>query len=101
MPPGESRPIASALQGLMVSIRNEPGSVGCSLTTEMGGNVVISYVENWKTENDLKHQLCSDRFRALFELMEQASQPPAIEFTLREVVRGLDYVNEVRGFAAP
>ena len=97
VPPGEARPITSTLQGLMASTRTEPGSTGCSLTTEMGAQVAINYVEDWKTEGDLKRQLRSDRFAALAELMEQASEHPTIEFALAGSTRGLDYAREVRG----
>ena len=83
----------------MVSVRAEPGCVGCSLSTDMGSQVNIRYVEDWKTEADLKRQLRSDRFAVLAELVEQASQAPTIEFTLAGSSRGLDYAREVRGLA--
>jgi len=84
----------------MASVRNEPGSAGCALTTDMGEQVVIRYVEAWKTEGDLRRQLRSARFAALVELMEFTSEAPAIKFMLEGVARGLDYAEEVRGSAA-
>jgi quinol monooxygenase YgiN len=96
VPPGESRPIASCLQGLMVSTRAEPGCVGCSLSTDMGRQAVIRYTEEWMTEDDLKRQLRSDRFSVLAELMEHASEVPTIEFALKGSIRGIDYAEEIR-----
>jgi quinol monooxygenase YgiN len=87
---GESRPIASALQELMLSTREEPGCVGCSLSTEMSAHVSVFYVEEWASEADLQRQLRSHRFALLAELMERASQSPTVEFVLPHSIRGLD-----------
>jgi quinol monooxygenase YgiN len=97
VPAGESRPIASALQELMLSTREEPGCVGCSLSTEMSAHVSVFYVEEWASEADLQRQLRSHRFALLAELMERASQSPTVEFVLPHSIRGLDYASEVRG----
>ena len=94
--PGESRPLLSTLQGLMVSTRTEPGCVGCALSTAMGSRVVIDYVEEWVDEDNLKRQLRSRRFSILAELMEQASRHPTVTFALPDTTRGLDYAHEVR-----
>lgn len=86
----------SALQGLMISTRAQPGCAGCSLSTDMGTRVLITYVETWTSEEDLQHQLRSDTFRRLAELLEYSSEQPTIEFTVAGTVRGLDYAEEVR-----
>jgi quinol monooxygenase YgiN len=96
VPPGESRPIAAALQGLMVAARAARGCVNCSLTTSMAEQMTISYVEDWRTEEDLRRELRSDRFTALAELLESASGHPSVEFSLPEAVLGLEYAHQVR-----
>jgi quinol monooxygenase YgiN len=95
--PGESKPIVSVLQGLMISTRAEPGCLGCSLSTDVSNGVVIHYTEEWSTEEDLNRQLRSDNFGVLAELMERASEHPSIEFALTRSIRGLDYAQEIRG----
>ena len=97
VPHGESRPIVSALQGLMIATRAEPGCVGCSLSTDVRSKVLIHYTEEWNTESDLIRQLRSDRFAALAELMERASELPTVEFDLHGSTRGIDYAEEIRG----
>jgi hypothetical protein len=64
----------------------------------MGAQVVIQYVENWKSETDLRRQVRSDRFSALAELIERATEHPMIEFALPGGLRGIDYAEEVRRF---
>jgi len=100
VPAGESRRIAAALQLLMVETRAQHGSLGCAFSSDMGVNVVISYNEDWKTEEDLRDQLLSHRFTALAELMELATEEPSIEFLLPGTVRGLEYADEVRNAAS-
>jgi quinol monooxygenase YgiN len=82
----------------MLKTRAAPGCAGCSVSTEMGAQVVIQYIENWISETDLRRQVRSDRFSALAELIERATEHPMIEFTLPTGRRGLDYAEEVRRF---
>ena len=100
VPPGESRPIAAALQGLMVAARAARGCLNCSLTTSMAEQMTISYVEDWRTEDDLQRELRSERFTALAELLESASGHPSVEFTLPGAVRGIEYAQQVRNAPA-
>lgn len=96
VPSGESRPLLSALQDIMVPTRAEPGCIACKLSIEVGARVVIRHVEEWQDEQHLACQLRSPRFAVLAELMERASEPPFVEFSLHGSTRGLDYAEEVR-----
>jgi quinol monooxygenase YgiN len=96
VPPAESRPIAAALQVLMVAARAERGCLNCSMTTNMATQVTITYVEDWRTEDDLKRQVRSNRFTALAELLEQASGRPTVEFDVADATRGIEYAHQVR-----
>ena len=99
VPQGESRHIVSALQGLMLTTRAEPGCVGCTLSTDVHkhARVEIHYVEEWDNEEDLARRLRSDKFAVLAELMEHASEFPTMEFALPGATRGVDYAEEIRG----
>jgi quinol monooxygenase YgiN len=96
VPPREAQSITAALQSLMVQTRDAPGCDGCSFSTEMGPLVVIRYVEIWKHEADLQQQIRSDRFAALAELMERATEHPVTEFAVAGQVHGLEYAEAVR-----
>jgi hypothetical protein len=58
--------------------------------------MTISYVEDWRTEDDLQRELRSDRFTALAELLESASGHPSVEFALPGAIRGIEYAQQVR-----
>lgn len=96
VPPGESRPLMVALQGIMLATRADAGCIGCGLSTDVGLRVALSYVEEWSDQAHLERRLSGPRFAVLAELMEQASEPPVVEFELHGARRGLDYAEEVR-----
>src|SRR5262245_10688505 len=100
VPHGELRPITTALQGLMLSTRTAPGCLRCSLSTDVHHKAEIRYIEEWNSEDALKHQICSNNFGVLLELMERASEHPQIEFTLSGASRGIEYAQDIRGAAA-
>jgi quinol monooxygenase YgiN len=97
VPRGEMGAINSALHVLMVATRAEPGCLSCLLSTQLGDRAGFTYVEEWKTEEDLVMQLRSARFAKLAQLLESATERPRIEFSLPGGIRGIDYAEEVRG----
>ena len=97
VPLGQTRPITMALHSVAAETRTARGCVGCSVSTDIGNRGTVRYVEEWLTEDDLRQRVRSDTFVHLVTLMEDATQPPRIEFALAHETRGLDFVEEVRG----
>ena len=96
VPLGQTRSITMALHSVAAETRPTHGCVGCSVSTDIGNRGVVTYTEEWLTEEDLRLRLQSESFCHLVTLIEDATQPPRIEFTLAHETRGLDYVEEVR-----
>lgn len=101
VPLGQTRPITMALHTLAAETRTTRGCVGCSVATDIGNRGTVRYTEEWLTEDDLRAHVRSDTFAQLVTLIEEATLPPRIEFTLTHETRGLDFVEEVRASAAP
>ena len=97
-PPGESWRLVDALRSLMVPTRPEHGCISCQLvhSSESSDPSSIRYTEGWSTESDLREQVRSERFLRLLAVMEEALDPPQIQFDLPGGARGLDYVAEAR-----
>jgi hypothetical protein len=57
---------------------------------------MVRYTEEWQTEDDLRRRVRSDKFTYLVALIEDAADPPHIEFMLPHETRGLDLVEEIR-----
>jgi quinol monooxygenase YgiN len=101
VPAGQVRPMTSAVQAVMLATRGEAGCLGCSLSTRLSGYVAFRYEEEWDTEESLQRQVASERFTRLVALVEAATEPPTIEFTMLGQTRGLEYAAEVRGALPP
>ena len=95
VPVGKARSMTEALHLLVASTRNEAGCVGCSVSADLAQKGKIRYSEEWLSEDALQHQFHTDRFRSLIALVENATEPPVVEFLLPGGSRGLDYVEDV------
>ena len=94
--PGQARPITTALQLLAADTRTARGCTSCSMSTELTSGVTVRYVEEWETEDDLRHHLRSDIFRRLAPLIEDAQRTPSVVFVVGGETRGLDYIGDIQ-----
>ena len=88
--------MTDALHLLMASTRAEPGCITCSVSADVSDKGKIRYTEEWQSEDALREQFETKRFRSLVSLMENATEAPIVEFLLPSGTRGLDYVEDVR-----
>jgi quinol monooxygenase YgiN len=95
VPVGKARSMTEALHLLMASTRGEPGCIGCSVSADVGEKGKIRYSEEWQSEDALQRQFETDRFKSLVSLVENATEPPVVEFLLPSGSRGLEYVEDV------
>jgi quinol monooxygenase YgiN len=95
VPVGKARSMTEALHLLMASTRGEPGCIGCSVSADVGEKGKIRYSEEWQSEDALQRQFETDRFKSLVALVENATEPPVVEFLLPSGSRGLEYVEDV------
>ena len=96
VPLGQARSITAALNSLMAETRTTRGCVRCSVSTGMSDQGTVCYVEEWQSEADFRRHLESHTFTSLATLIDDATDPPRIEFMLPGGTRGLDFVEEVR-----
>jgi quinol monooxygenase YgiN len=95
-PIGQTRAMTMALHSVADETRTAHGCVGCSVSIDIDTRGLVRYTEEWLTEDDLRQRLLADSFSRLFTLIQDATPPPRIEFTLAHQTRGLDFVEEVR-----
>ena len=95
VPAGKARSMTEALHLLMASTRGEPGCVSCSVSADVAAKGKIRYSEEWLSEEALQQQFQTDRFKSLVALVEDATEPPVVEFVLPGGSRGLEYVEDV------
>ena len=97
---GEALGMASALRPLMVQAQSERGFLRCQLSRDLTDPDTVHYLEEWASEEELQHQVRSERFRRLIAIIETAVEPPrfAIEWVSQSC--GLSYVEDLLGSEA-
>jgi len=96
VPIGQTRPLTTALHSLASDVRPTHGCVSCSVSTDLANRNVVRYVEEWQSEADLRNRVNGDTFGQLVTLMEDAAQPPHIEFALARGTKGVEFIEEAR-----
>jgi hypothetical protein len=71
------------------------GCTSARLYSEVGNPECLSYVEEWKSEEDLARNLRSERFVRLVAIMEIAAAPPALKFSHVVDNDGLEFVSRI------
>jgi quinol monooxygenase YgiN len=89
-----AKDLVDAFRFLMVTTRLEPGCLGCSAWAEPDASV--HYIEEWKTEGDMRRRVQSQPFTSVLGLVESVREPPHFQFDFVSSIRGLDYIEEVR-----
>jgi quinol monooxygenase YgiN len=85
-----------ALHSMVDETRALRGCVGCFISTRIREQGVVRYIEEWKSEEDLRRRLRSSRFSDIATLIDSTSKPPRVGFDLPDGNRGLDFVEEVQ-----
>ena len=96
VPIGQAGPLTTALHSLASDVRPTLGCVSCSVSTDLANRNVVRYVEEWQTESDLRNRVVDNTFGRLVMLMEDASQPPQLEFVLPRGTKGIEFIEEAR-----
>jgi quinol monooxygenase YgiN len=92
--PRELSHLLEAFRYLILATRLEAGCGGCSTWADPDGSV--HYTEEWRTEDDMRRRVLSDRFVQLLAVLESAAEQPLVQFDFVTRTRGLDYVTEAR-----
>src|SRR5262245_18979567 len=91
---GQLKELATELRVLMGQTLLKPGLHDCQLSIDFVDPHRLHYIEEWRSERDLRNQIPSDRFHRLIALLEAAAERP--RFDVQLVIRsdGLDFVEE-------
>jgi quinol monooxygenase YgiN len=71
------------------------GCRACRVFQDADDQNVLNYIVTWETQEDLEEHLRSDRFRRLLPYIEMSREPPEVEFSTIDQVRGIEFMVEV------
>ena len=67
----------------------------CRIVQDVEDENVLTYLVTWETQEDLEEHLRSDRFRRLLPYIEMSREPPEVDFSTIDQVRGIEFMVEV------
>ncbi len=88
--------ITRLFRSLIEPIRSETGCISCRLYREPKDPNVLTWVEEWRTREDLDRHLRSQRYTKILAALDMADAEPEVRFdTVVETV-GMQLIEEAR-----
>lgn len=73
----------------------------CRILQDVEDANTLTYLVTWATLEDVEEHLRSDRFRRLLPYIDMSREPPEVEFSTIDQVRGIEYMIQVLGPKTP
>jgi len=85
------------LRSLVGPVRAEPGCCATRLLRDLDDPGAVTFVEEWRSRENLQRHLGSPAFRKILAVMELAARAPMVEIDEVSSRRGFDLVEELLG----
>jgi quinol monooxygenase YgiN len=89
------------LRSLVGTVRAEPGCCATRLLQGLDAAASVTFIEEWRSRDDLQRHLRSPAFRRILAVMELAARAPTVEIDDVSSRRGFDLVEELLGHGRP
>ncbi len=99
-PPGKRDEILEVLSILKGPTEVSKGSRGSRALQDADDERVITYIELWENWEDLKAHIRSERFRRILPYIDMSVEPPQVEFSNLERVKGMEFLVSTLGSKA-
>ena len=95
--PAERRDeIVQTFRSLIGPTEVKGGCLGCRFYQDVSDKNVLTYLEEWQTQEDLERHLRSDQYRKLLALIDLSTAPPELRFHTISETSGIEYLATVR-----
>lgn len=91
-PPDKRGEIVQTLRSLVGPTQAERGCASCRIQHDEEDDNVLTFVEEWETQEDLDRHMCSDEYRRLLVVMDMSAAPPEVTFRTVSDVAGLERI---------
>jgi len=85
------------LRSLIEPTRVAAGCISCRLYHEADNPDAITWIEEWRTEADLKRHLRSPQYRKILVALDMADAEPEIRFDTVVETQGMRLIEQARG----
>lgn len=77
------------------------GCRSCRVMQDVEDDRSLTYVVQWNTEAEVEEHLRSERFRRLLPYIELSTEPPEVDFSTIDRVRGIEFLVAAMGSPVP
>jgi len=93
--PQTSVEAAAVLRSLVGPVRAEPGCSATRLLRDTEDGCRLTWVEEWRNDEDFERHLRASVFRQIVAVIEAAAGPPVVEIDDVSSRRGFDLIEEI------
>ena len=97
VPPEKKDEILRTLRMVMGPTLAHLKCISCSLYQDFEDEKIVSFVQEWESQEALDEYIRSDAYRKILAVMELASEPPEIKFVESLKTNGMELIEEIRG----
>ncbi len=94
-PPRKREEILEVLLCLKGPTEITRGCRSCRILQDADDANVLTYLVEWDTEEEVESHLRSERFRRLLPYIEMSVEPPQVDFSTIDRVRGIEFLVDV------
>jgi quinol monooxygenase YgiN len=91
-PQGKRDEILEVLTCLKGPTEVARGCRSCRLLQDVEDDRVFTYLVQWDTEEAIAEHLRSERFRRLLPYIEMSLEPPEVDFSTIDQIRGIEFL---------
>ena len=85
------------LRSLIGPTRVETGCISCRLYSEADNPNIVTWMEEWRSEDDLRRHLQSPQYRKILAALDMSDVQPEIRFDTVVETAGMRLIAEARG----
>jgi len=100
-PVGKREELLDVLLRLKGPTEVSPGCCTCRIVQDVDDDRVITYQVRWDSQSGLEGHLHSERFRRLLPYIELSEEPPEVDFSTIDHVRGIEFLIAVLSARVP
>lgn len=89
--------IVRLLRSLIEPTRVETGCLGCGLYKDMHDPSVVTWMEEWNTQDDLERHLRSPQYKKILAAFDMSSSQPDMRFDTVVETQGMQLIADARG----
>ncbi len=91
-PEGKRQELLDVLLCLKGPTEVARGCRACRILQDAEDDHVLTYLVRWDTQQEIEEHIRSERFRRLLPYIEMSVEPPEVDFSTIDQIRGIEFL---------